>query len=216
MIKGCLFDLDGVIVDTAKFHFLAWQRLAKSLGIDFNETQNEELKGVSRIDSLKKILAWGKIEKSEEEIEKLATQKNEWYVEMINTIRPGDELPGARSFLQDLRNAGLKIALGSASKNAGTILDKLNIVSLFDAVIDGNQVKNSKPDPEVFLKGAEALGLESMECVVFEDALAGIEAAKAGKMYSIGIGDPSVLGIADKVFTGLNEIKLNDVLSLDK
>lgn len=216
MIKGCLFDLDGVIVDTAKFHFLAWQKLANTLGIEFTEIQNEELKGVSRIDSLKKILSWGGLEKTPEEINTLADLKNEWYVEMIQTIKPGDELPGAKTFLQNIHNTGLKIALGSASKNAGTILEKLEITSLFDVIIDGNQVTHSKPDPEVFLKGTEALGLQPSECVVFEDALAGIEAAKAGNMHSIGIGSPNVLTIADKVFAGLNEITIEDVLSLDK
>lgn len=216
MIKGCLFDLDGVIVDTAKFHFLAWQKLANTLGIEFTEIQNEELKGVSRIDSLKKILSWGGLEKTPEEMNTLATLKNDWYVDMIQTVKPGDELPGAKAFLQNIHNAGLKIALGSASKNAGTILEKLEITNLFDAVIDGNQVTHSKPDPEVFLKGAEALGLQPSECVVFEDALAGIEAAKAGNMYSIGIGSSDVLTIADKVFAGLNKITIKDVLLLDK
>ncbi len=216
MIKGFLFDLDGVIVDTAKFHFLAWKKLANSLGIDFTEIQNEELKGVSRIDSLKKILTWAGIEKSLEEMNRLATLKNDWYVEMIQTIRPGDELPGAKTFLLEAKNDRIKIALGSASKNAGTILDKLQIVDLFDAVIDGNQVTHSKPNPEVFLKGATALGLQPYECVVFEDALAGIEAAKSGGMYSVGVGTSDVLAIADKVVSGLDAVTVNDVLSLDK
>lgn len=216
MIKGCLFDLDGVIVDTAKFHFLAWKKLANTLGIDFTEAQNEELKGVSRIDSLKKILAWGNLEKTPAEIDQLANLKNEWYVDMIQTIEPGDELPGAKTFLENAHAAGLKIALGSASKNAGIILDKLQITNLFDAIVDGNQVTHSKPNPEVFLKGATDLGLQPIECVVFEDALAGIEAAKAGGMYSVGIGSPEVLGMANKVVSGLNAITVNEVISLSK
>ena len=214
MIKGFLFDLDGVIVDTAKYHFLAWKKLANSLGIDFTEAQNEALKGVSRIDSLKKILAWGHLKKTSEEIEQLASLKNDWYVDMIQTIKPGDELPGAKDFLINTRNAGVKSALGSASKNAETILDKLQIMDLFDAIIDGNQVTHSKPDPEVFLKGSSALGLNPDECVVFEDALAGIEAAKAGGMYSVGIGSPDVLDIADKVVSGLDAITVEEVLLL--
>lgn len=215
MIKGFLFDLDGVIVDTAKYHFLAWKKLANSLGIDFTEVQNEALKGVSRIDSLKKILAWGHLEKTPEEMEQLATLKNNWYVDMIQTIKPGDELPGAKDFLINARSAGIKSALGSASKNAETILEKLQITELFDAIIDGNQVTHSKPDPEVFLKGAFALGLLPVECVVFEDALAGIEAAKAAEMYSVGIGAADVLGMADIVVTGLDAITVDEVLLLN-
>ncbi|MFT4202844.1 MAG: beta-phosphoglucomutase [Chitinophagaceae bacterium] len=214
MIKGCLFDLDGVIVDTAKYHFLAWKKLANSLGIDFTEQQNEGLKGVSRIDSLKKILDWGNLQKSSEEIDKLATLKNHWYVEMIQTIKPGDELPGAKDFLIAVRNAGLKSALGSASKNAQIILGKLGITDLFDAIVDGNHVTHSKPNPEVFLKGASALQLKPTECVVFEDALAGIEAAKAAKMYSVGIGSWEILGIADNVVAGLDAITVEEVLEL--
>ncbi|WP_447640437.1 MULTISPECIES: beta-phosphoglucomutase [Chitinophagaceae] len=215
MIKGFLFDLDGVIVDTAKYHFLAWKKLANTLGIDFTEAQNEELKGVSRIDSLKKILSWGGVEKAPDEIQQLATLKNDWYVEMIQTIKSGDELPGAKDFLVSARNAGIKSALGSASKNAETILDKLQIMDLFDAIIDGNQVTHSKPNPEVFLKGSSALGLNADECVVFEDALAGIEAAKAGGMYSVGIGSPDVLFMADKVVSGLDAISVEEVRMLD-
>lgn len=215
MIKGCLFDLDGVIVDTAKYHFLAWRKLANTLGIDFTEEQNESLKGVSRIDSLKKILSWKGLTKSPQEIDALATLKNSWYVEMIQTITPADILPGAKEFLLNARNAGLKTALGSASKNAGMILDKLNITDLLDAVIDGNQVTRSKPDPEVFLKGAAALHFQPNECVVFEDALAGIEAAKAAGMYSIGIGTEVVLGIADKVVPGLYALTVQDVIGLE-
>lgn len=206
MVKACLFDLDGVIVDTAVYHFKAWKKLANQLGFDFTEEQNEQLKGVSRIDSLKKILAWGGLQKSEEEIEVLAHLKNEWYVQMITKIQPGDELPGAKDFLEQIKQARYKIALGSASKNAPLILDNLRIRYLFDAVIDGSQVTHSKPDPEVFLKGAQALNVLPIECVVFEDALAGIEAAIAGGMHTVGIGSPEVLSNAELVINGLSEM----------
>jgi beta-phosphoglucomutase len=208
-IKACIFDLDGVIVDTAIYHYKAWRRLANSLGFDFTEQQNEQLKGVSRMRSLEIVLQAGGITKNEVEKEQLATQKNTWYVEMINHITADEILPGAREFVQSCRDAGIKTALGSASKNSMTILEKLEIVNLFDAIIDGNKVTKAKPDPEVFLKGAEALGIDPQYCVVFEDAIAGVEAAKAGGMKAIGIGDPKILFEADLVVSGLNEMTLD-------
>ncbi|MGN8072450.1 beta-phosphoglucomutase [Mucilaginibacter sp. SG564] len=208
-IKACIFDLDGVIVDTAIYHYKAWRRLANSLGFDFSEEQNEQLKGVSRMRSLEIVLEAGGITKTDAEKEQLAEQKNAWYVEMINQMTTDEILPGAREFVQSCRDAGIKTALGSASKNSMTILEKLKIVNLFDAIIDGNKVTKAKPDPEVFLKGAEALGIEPQYCVVFEDAIAGVEAAKAGGMKAIGIGDPKVLHEADLVVSGLNEMTLD-------
>src|SRR6476659_7666795 len=157
-IKACLFDLDGVIVDTAKYHFKAWKRLANELGINFTENENEQLKGVSRIESLQLILKWGGLEKNETELEALSTLKNSWYVEMINEMQADEILPGARELLTELRANGIKIALGSASKNSETILRKINLLNAFDAIVDGTIVSKSKPDPEVFLKGAELLG----------------------------------------------------------
>jgi len=204
-IKACIFDLDGVIVDTAIYHYKAWRRLANSLGFDFTEQQNEQLKGVSRVRSLQLILGWGGVTKTEAEQEQLATQKNTWYMDMVNQMTPAEILPGAREFVQSCRDAGIKTALGSASKNSMTILEKLEITHLFDAIIDGNKVSKAKPDPEVFLKGAEALGIEPKYCLVFEDAIAGVKAAKAGGMKAIGIGDPKVLYGADLVVSGLNE-----------
>jgi len=153
-IKACIFDLDGVIVDTAVYHYKAWKRLANELGFDLTEQQNEKLKGVSRVRSLELILQWGGVTKTAAEQEELAARKNEWYVEMINRMTPDEILPGAKEFLIACREAGLKTALGSASKNSGTILDKVGIAGLFDAVIDGNKVSKPKPDPEVFLQGA--------------------------------------------------------------
>src|SRR5476651_485813 len=164
-IKACIFDLDGVIVDTAVYHYKAWKRLANSLGFDFTEHQNEQLKGVSRVRSLQLILGWGGVTKTEEEQEALATQKNTWYMEMVNQMQPDEILPGAKEFVEVCRKAGIKIALGSASKNSMTILNKIGITNLFDAVIDGNKVSKAKPDPEVFLQGAKELSVEPEECV---------------------------------------------------
>ena len=204
MIKGFLFDLDGVIVDTAVFHFQAWRRLAQKLGGDFTEEQNEQLKGVSRVDSLKKIIEWTGATVSDEEFQTLMVEKNKWYLELVQGLGPQDALPGALDFLQTAYDKGLKIALGSASKNAPMILEKLGITPLFTAIIDGNNVVNGKPHPEVFLKGAEALGLEPSECVVFEDSIAGVQAAKTGGMSSVGIGDAETLQ-ADIHFTALGD-----------
>lgn len=204
MIKGFLFDLDGVIVDTAVFHFQAWRRLAQKLGGDFTEEQNEQLKGVSRVDSLKKIIEWTGASVSDEEFQTLMVEKNEWYLELVQGLGPQDALPGALNFLQTAYDQGIKIALGSASKNAPMILEKLGITPLFTAIIDGNNVVNGKPHPEVFLKGAEALGLEPSECVVFEDSIAGVQAAKTGGMSSVGIGDAETLQ-ADIHFTALGD-----------
>ncbi|MDB4921431.1 beta-phosphoglucomutase [Mucilaginibacter sp.] len=212
-IKACIFDLDGVIVDTAVYHFKAWKRLADELGINFTEHDNERLKGVSRVRSLEIILELGGVTKTEAEQQELATRKNIWYVEMINRMTPAEILPGAKEFLETCRAAGIKTALGSASKNSSTILDKINMAHLFDAIVDGNHVSKAKPDPEVFLKGAEALGVAPAECVVFEDAIAGVEAAINGGMKVVGIGSPDVLNKADLVVSGLDKMSLE---KLDK
>ena len=204
MIKGFLFDLDGVIVDTAVFHFQAWRRLAQKLGGDFTEEQNEQLKGVSRVDSLNKIIEWTGATVSDEEFQSLMVEKNEWYLALVQGLGPQDALPGALNFLQTAYDQGIKIALGSASKNAPMILEKLGITPLFTAIIDGNNVVNGKPHPEVFLKGAEALGLEPSECVVFEDSIAGVQAAMTGGMSSVGIGNAETLQ-ADIHFTALGD-----------
>jgi beta-phosphoglucomutase len=213
-IKGLLFDLDGVLVDTAVYHYQAWLRLAKTMGFEFSEKQNEELKGISRMDSLDKVLGWGKVTKSDEEKLELATKKNDWYVEMINKMTADEILPGVLEFLKSTHEAGYKIALGSASKNANIILKNTNIAHFFDVIVDGNSVSKSKPDPEVFLKGAELLHLEPKECVVFEDAAAGIEAAKRGGMKAIGIGDKNILTQADKVVSGLDKLTIQDLKEL--
>jgi len=208
IIKGLLFDLDGVLVDTAVYHYEAWLRLAKTMGFEFTEKQNEELKGISRMDSLDKILGWEKVIKTNAEKLALATKKNEWYVEMINKMTPEEVLPGALEFLTLAHEAGYKMALGSASKNSGIILKHTNIAHFFDAIVDGNSVSKSKPDPEVFLKGAELLNLSPAECVVFEDASAGIEAGKRAGMKTVGIGDQNILTQADLVVTGLDKLSI--------
>ena len=212
MIKGFLFDLDGVIVDTAVFHFQAWRRIAQKLGGDFSKAQNEQLKGVSRVDSLTKILEWTGTTVTEEEFKALMELKNEWYLELVTRLSDKDGLPGAVDFLHQAKARGIAIALGSASKNAVLILNKMNLLPLFDTIIDGNNVVNGKPHPEVFLKGAEALGLSPAECIVFEDSIAGVQAAKSGGMSCVGIGTPEVLGGADLYFNALGETSPDELL----
>ena len=205
-IKGALFDLDGVIVDTAKYHYLAWKRLAGELGFEFTEEHNEKLKGVSRMRSLEILLEVGGISCTEEEKLAMAEKKNNWYVEYIRKMDESEILDGAREYLLKLKGEGIKIALGSASKNAPMILENLRITHLFDAVIDGNKVSRAKPDPEVFLLGAKELGLKAADCVVYEDAEAGIEAARRAGMGTVGIGSRDILKEADMVVRGLYEL----------
>ncbi|ASZ12720.1 beta-phosphoglucomutase [Chitinophaga pendula] len=214
VLKACIFDLDGVLVDTAVYHYKAWKRLANELGFDFTHEQNEQLKGISRMESLALILEWGGVQKNAAEQFELATLKNNWYVDMIRHMQPDEVLPGARAFLMAVRAAGLKTALGSASKNATAILEKTELLALFDVMVDGNQVTASKPNPEVFLRGASGLGVEPQACVVFEDAIAGIAAAKAGGMKAVGIGDPEILKTADLVVPGLDAITIEKLLTL--
>lgn len=202
-IKGAIFDLDGVIVDTTKYHYIAWKKLASELGFEFTKSDNERLKGVSRIRSLEILLEIGKIIVSENEKLNLAEKKNQWYVEYISKIDGSELLPGAKEYITQLKNDGIKIALGSASKNAPLILHNLGIESLFDCIIDGNKVSKAKPDPEVFILGAKGIGLRNEDCVVFEDAEAGIRAAKLAGMKCIGIGDKHILKEADEVIKGL-------------
>ncbi|MCG8580027.1 MAG: beta-phosphoglucomutase [Bacteroidales bacterium] len=214
-IKACLFDLDGVIVDTAKYHYIAWRELAVELGFEFTEEDNERLKGVSRMTSLNILLEIGGVTLSEEEKLRLAEKKNENYRTFILKMQPDEILPGAEAFLKELKAKGIKIALGSASKNAMTILDRLQLTDLFEAIIDGTKVTEAKPDPEVFLKGAEALNVNPDECVVFEDAEAGVEAALAGNMRCVGIGSPDVLGKANIVVDGLHQMNYEKLMELN-
>jgi beta-phosphoglucomutase len=198
--KACIFDLDGVIVDTAKYHYLAWKRLARELGFEFTEKDNERLKGVSRMESLEILLSVGGIRIDDENVKlQLAEKKNKWYVEYINQMTKDEILPGVIKFLELLKSAGIKIAIGSASKNTITILERIGLKDFFDAIIDGTRISKAKPDPEVFLKAAEELSVRPEECCVFEDAVAGIQAAKSAGMKVIGVGDPTILKGADKV-----------------
>lgn len=209
-IKAIIFDLDGVIVDTAIFHFQAWKKLANSMGFDLTEAQNEQLKGISRLESLDILLEIGKIDSiSDEEKQQLATRKNEWYRENILKMTPRDILPGVKNFLEELKKAHYKIAIGSSSKNAGTILERIGMKDFFDAVVDGTKITRSKPDPEVFLKGAQELHIPPKQCLVFEDAESGIEAAKNAGMKTIGVGKPENLPKADKVIPGFQNVNIS-------
>jgi beta-phosphoglucomutase len=191
--KAFIFDLDGVIVDTAKYHFLAWQKIASDLGIEFTPEHNEELKGVSRVRSLDIILKLGNIEASEENKNKWLKQKNEDYLSYIEHMDESEILPGVLNILEFIKEKKQLIALGSASKNARPILEKVKILHLFDAIVDGNDVTNAKPDPEVFVRGAKLLNVSNENSIVFEDAVAGIQAANSAKMTSVGIGDERIL-----------------------
>ncbi|MDR3180397.1 MAG: beta-phosphoglucomutase [Prevotellaceae bacterium] len=207
----CIFDLDGVLVDTAKYHYLAWKRLAKELGFDFSEQHNERLKGVSRMASLDILLEVGGITGlSEEEKQNLAAKKNAWYVEYINQMTPAEILPGVLDFLQQLKANGVKTALGSASRNAPLILERVGIAHFFDAVIDGNSITKAKPDPEVFLRAAQALGVPPDCCIVFEDAEAGVEAALRAGMKCVGVGNPDILHKATLVIPGFAELRVKN------
>jgi len=204
--KAFIFDLDGVIVDTAKYHFLAWRNLAKSLGFDFTEEQNEQLKGVSRVKSLEILLSLGNVQLDDDKKNSLLQEKNIEYLEYVNRMNADEILPGVIIVLDFLDNNNIKYALGSASKNAPLILEKVGLLDRFSALVDGNDVSNAKPDPEVFLIGAKKLHVNPENCIVVEDAIAGVQAANAAKMLSIGIGDSSVLFEANFVFNDMTEI----------
>ncbi|HPF10778.1 MAG TPA: beta-phosphoglucomutase [Flavobacteriaceae bacterium] len=210
--RGFIFDLDGVIVDTAKYHYFAWKKLANGLGIGFNEEDNEHLKGVSRVRSLEIILEWGKASLSKEKFQELLVAKNEDYLSYVNQMNEDEILPDVPRVLSFLKRNKQPMALGSASKNATSILKRVRLLNEFQAIVDGNKVTKAKPDPEVFLIAAEALRIEPKDCIVFEDSLAGIQAANTAGMLSIGIGDAAILSEADYVFKDFTEIS-NDFLT---
>ena len=210
-IKACIFDLDGVVVDTAKYHYIAWKRIAEDLGFHFSEADNERLKGVSRMDSLEILLEVGKIKIDTNQKKNLAAIKNDLYVSYIQMMSPEEILPGVIRFLNELHSNGIFAALGSASKNAGFILEKIGLEPLFNAVIDGNKVLKAKPDPEVFLRGAAELNVNPPNCLVFEDAQAGIDAARNAGMYIIGIGQSENLRNADHVIPGFETMNFNQL-----
>jgi beta-phosphoglucomutase len=205
--KAFIFDLDGVIVDTARYHFLAWQKIADQLHIDFTLEHNELLKGVSRVRSLDIILELGKVEASQEDKNKWLIQKNEEYLTYLVDMDQSELLPGVITILKFLKENKQSIALGSASKNARPILEKTGILSYFGAIVDGNDVTNAKPDPEVFLNAAQQLGIKPENAIVFEDSVAGVQAANIAKMTSIGIGDEKNLHEAKYIFEDFTQIE---------
>jgi beta-phosphoglucomutase len=212
--KAFIFDLDGVIVDTAKYHFLAWQKLAQELGIEFTPEHNEELKGVSRVRSLDIILELGNVTASQEDKNKWLFQKNEDYLSYLVDIDESEILPGVLPVLHYLKDKNQLIALGSASKNARPILEKTGILPLFDAIVDGNDVANAKPDPEVFLQAARLLGVENEDSIVFEDSVAGVQAANIANMTSVGIGDDKILHEAKYNFKDFTFIDVSFIEAL--
>ncbi len=216
MTKAFIFDLDGVIVDTAKYHYLAWQKIASNLGIEFTPEHNELLKGVSRVRSLDIILELGKIEASQEDKDKWLLQKNEDYLSYLVDMDENEILPGVFPVLKFLKEKGQPIALGSASKNARPILEKTGILNYFDAIVDGNDVSNAKPDPEVFLIAAKLLNAKPENAIVFEDSVAGIQAANIGNMTSIGIGSAETLNEAEYVFKDFTFIDIDFLEALIK
>ncbi len=214
--KAFIFDLDGVIVDTAKYHFIAWQKLAQELGIDFTPEHNEQLKGVSRQQSLEIILKIGNATATDEQKTKWLTQKNDEYLSYISQIDQSEILGGVLPILDYIKSKNQKIVLGSASKNARLILEKTGIMPYFDAIIDGNDVSKAKPDPEVFALGAQKVGIEPENCIVFEDSIAGIQAANIAGMTSIGIGEKDILNEADYIFNDFNHIEVEFIDTLIK
>lgn len=214
MIKGFVFDLDGVLTDTAEYHYLAWKALAEEVGIDIDRTFNEQLKGISRLDSLDRILKHGgkEAEFTKEEKEQLAHQKNEQYKQLIEEITPEDILEGIPEFLAELKAAEMKLAIASASKNAPVILEKLGIADQFMDIVNPAKLKKGKPDPEIFLTGADLLGLEPKECTGIEDAEAGIQAINDARMFSVGVGEASSMKEADYHVENTSELHLTTIL----
>lgn len=213
-MKAFIFDLDGVIVDTANYHFIAWKRIGEKLGYPLTHEQNESLKGVSRVESLERILSWAGVDIDTQKKEALLIEKNEDYLNQIDRMGREEILSGVLELLEYAKQNDIPVALGSASKNATRILEKLNITSYFNAIVDGNHVGKSKPDPEVFLKGASLLNQVPEDCIVFEDAAAGIAAAKAAGMTTIGMGGADEVKIADHCFDSMDLITPEFIRSL--
>lgn len=214
MHKGFIFDLDGVIVDTAKFHYLAWRKLANDLGFDITEDQNEQLKGISRVRSLEIILEWGNVKLPQDSFMEQMALKNDNYLSYISSMTRKDILPGVSNVIDYLSEKNIPFALGSASKNARIILEKTGLIRQFNAVVDGNDVSKAKPNPEVFLIAASILNIEPENCVVFEDSVAGIQAANIAEMTSVGIGEKNVLNEADFIFSDFTQINIDFINQL--
>lgn len=213
MTKAVIFDLDGVIVDTARYHFLAWRRLGKELGVDLTEADNEKLKGVSRMQSLQIILDLGKVSIAAERKESLANRKNDWFVEYVEAMKPDEIFPGVKELITAIRKKGIKVALASSSKNAPRVVELLHIADLFDVIVDGSMIIDTKPDPEIFLLTAQKLNIKPKDCVVFEDAEAGVEAAIRAGMKCVGVGAAN-LSKANRVVARTADFKVEDLDSL--
>ncbi|MFZ9755197.1 MAG: beta-phosphoglucomutase [Bacteroidia bacterium] len=210
MIQALILDLDGVLCDTAHFHYRAWKRLAESYGYALTHENNEALKGVSRVDSLKRILQWAQTDLSPEQFEADLVLKNNWYLEMVEQMSEADRLPGVGAFVQEAQRRQIPLALGSASKNARLVLEKIQLSGAFQAIVDASQILNGKPHPETFLTAAQLLGTAPEHCLVFEDSLAGIQAALSGGMQAIGIGHASDLPGAKLHLNHLGEYDFAD------
>lgn len=208
--EAIIFDLDGVITDTAEYHYQSWQRMADEEGLEFNREINEKLRGVSRERSLEIILDGKKI--SEDEMKRLMDKKNGYYQEYLKEMDETDLLPGARELIDDSIDKGFKLAIASSSKNAKTVISALNINDFFEVIADGFSVNNPKPAPDLFLYAAEKMGLISEQCIVFEDAKAGIDAAQAANMLSVGIGPENRVGHADFRFDKVQDVDLEIIL----
>lgn len=215
MKKGFVFDLDGVITDTAKYHYIAWKELAAEIGIEIDLKFNEQLKGISRMDSLERILTLGNKNDAYTEVEKeaLATKKNTHYVQLLQSLTPDDLLPGVKTFLDEAKAKNIPCAIASASKNAPFILDKLGVMQDFDMIVDPATLKKGKPDPEIFIQAALALGIEPAEAVGFEDAQAGIDGIKAAGMYAVGVYSGEELHGADVIVEKLTDLNIDELLA---
>jgi beta-phosphoglucomutase len=211
-IKAFIFDLDGVLVDTAKYHFLAWRKLADKLGISLTEKDHESLKGLGRMESLQYILGRGKLELDQQRMEDLAALKNSWYLDYVASMSSEEFLPGVREFLNSARQAGIMLAVGSGSKNASHVLNLIGLDSFFSVICDGNDITHSKPNPEIFTFCCQKLGIDPKKTVVFEDALSGIQAAHAAGCMTIGVGDPVTLHEADQCIPGFMGLTADDIL----
>jgi beta-phosphoglucomutase len=213
-LQAFIFDLDGVITDTAEYHYLAWKALGEELGIPFTREFNEELKGVSRMDSLEKILTLGQKQNEFSEQEKiaLATKKNEHYVRLIANITPDDILPGIKELIADIKEKGYKLGLASVSKNAFTVMESLKLRNEFDVIVDAAKVAKGKPDPEIFLTAAKLLQVEPSACIGIEDAAAGVESIKGAGMFAVGVGNSETLAKADIIYASTNELSLPEIL----
>jgi beta-phosphoglucomutase len=215
VIKACIFDLDGVIVDTARYHYLAWKRLADGLGYHLTEAENERLKGVSRMQSLEIVLDLAGVSLNQEHKELLADKKNIWFNEYVDGMTPEEIFPGVKDLIRELKVGGIKVGLASSSKNAVTVLHKLEMENEFETIVDGTMITHTKPDPEIFLLTARRMKVDPSSCVVVEDAEAGVDAALAAGMKCIGVGSAVLLKRADKVFSKTSDIKFSTVRNLD-